>query len=163
MLSDLIPTGSQNVQDIVNPKTPGNFITLCASLNHPLSRGNVHIVSPDPSMKPALDPKYLSNPEDLYHLARAIQFFTTLTSDQDFGRFFKPNGRRIPYGALLEDNLEAAEQVVRKTLMSNFHLSGTCAMGPKDRCGVVDEKLIVHGTKNLRVYSSIRFAYKFDK
>lgn len=35
--------------------------------------------------------------------------------------------------------------------MSNFHPVGSCAMLPRDKGGVVDEKLKVHGVKGLRV------------
>jgi choline dehydrogenase-like flavoprotein len=38
-----------------------------------------------------------------------------------------------------------------RTTLSIFHPSGTCAMLPKKDGGVVDAKLKVYGTENLRV------------
>ena len=51
---------------------PGNYITIMAGLNHPLSRGRVHISSKDPRAKPTIDPGYLSHPVDLELLARSV-------------------------------------------------------------------------------------------
>ena len=44
-----------------------------------------------------------------------------------------------------------AKEIVKERLLSKFRSTGTCAMMPKDVGGVVDDRLMVHGTKNLRV------------
>ena len=68
----------------------------------------------------------------------------------------KPNGRRCSPELDL-DNLEAVKEHIRKTAISNWHPVGTCAMLPRDKGGVINERLIVHGTKNLRVVDSSTF------
>ena len=55
------------------------------------------------------------------------------------------------------DDLEKAREVVRTRLMSNMHVCGTCGMLPREQGGVVDERLIVYGTKNLRIVDASIF------
>lgn len=38
--------GHTEITKTMTPMTPGNFLTLFVSLNHPFSRGNVHIIFP---------------------------------------------------------------------------------------------------------------------
>ncbi|RAQ56919.1 glucose dehydrogenase [Aspergillus flavus] len=47
--------------------------------------------------------------------------------------------------------LESAKQYLRDTATTTYHPCGTAAMLPREQGGVVDEKLRVHGTTNLRV------------
>lgn len=54
------------------------------------------------------------------------------------------------YLAQLAD-LQAAGNYVRGSLISNWHLAGTCAMLPRDKGGVVDAALNVHGVEKLRI------------
>jgi len=54
---------------------------------------------------------------------------------------------------------DAPEAVVDEMLASGFsgHGIGTCSMLPRDKGGVVDDKLRVHGTKNLRIVDASTF------
>lgn len=47
--------------------------------------------------------------------------------------------------------MEAAKEYLRKTMISAWHPCGTCAMLPLADGGVLDHKLVVYGTKNIRV------------
>ncbi|KAL8704848.1 MAG: hypothetical protein Q9201_002007 [Fulgogasparrea decipioides] len=132
------------------PTTEGNYMTLCAALNHPFSRGSVHIQSADPIEKPKIDPKYLSHPLDNEILARHVQYMEELVRAEPLASLLKKNGRRIPAGKHVEE-LDEARTLGPQTVTSNFHPTGTCAMMPKELGGVVDDRLIVHGTGNLRV------------
>jgi choline dehydrogenase-like flavoprotein len=53
--------------------------------------------------------------------------------------------------------LDAAKEIVKERLLSTFHPTGTCAMMPKAIGGVVDSRLKVHGTKNLRIVDASIF------
>jgi len=53
-----------------------------------------------------------------------------------------------------EGNVEA---FVRNSFGTEFHPMGTCAMGQSHEGGVVDERLRVHGTRNLRVVDASVF------
>lgn len=132
------------------PSTPGNFMTLFASLSHPFSRGSVHIQSADASDRPVIDPKYLSHPLDNELLARHVQYMETLVRMEPLASLLKKDGKRIPNGKYVHD-LESARTLGPETIRSSFHPTGTCAMMPRALGGVVNERLIVHGARNLRV------------
>ena len=55
---------------------------------------------------------------------------------------------RIQYTA--EDD-KAIEQKVREIVTTTWHSLGTCKMAPKDKKGVVDVTLSVHGIKGLKL------------
>lgn len=152
---------SHKLGEWMSPKSPGNHFTLFSSLNHPFSRGSIHINSDSTTDKPTIDPRYLSNAMDLELLARHVQFLSVLLETPPFSHRFKESGRRIPAHAFpngtMAPSLEEAKKLVRETLISNFHPVGTCAMGKRDEGGVVNERLIVHGTKNLRVVDASIF------
>ena len=46
---------------------------------------------------------------------------------------------------------------MRNSFSSEYHPIGTCAMGPREEEGVVDERLKVHGTRRLRVVDASVF------
>ena len=137
------------------PTLPGNYLTLLVTVSHPFSRGSVHIASSDPREKPTLDPRYLSHPLDLEILARQTQFFDTIASTPPWSSLLKPDGRRIPAGVDLSD-LKQAKGLARQ-MITNFHPVGTCPMGSREKGGVVDERLRVHGVKGLRVVDASVF------
>ncbi|KAL8840950.1 MAG: hypothetical protein Q9176_003522 [Flavoplaca citrina] len=139
-----------------SPVTEGNFVTILAALSHPFSRGSVHINSADVNDKPIIDPRYLSHPLDNEILACHVQFMETLIRTEPLASAFKKDGRRIPADTRVE-TLEEARKLGPRTVTSNFHPSGTCAMMPKELGGVVDEQLIVYGTTNLRVVDASIF------
>lgn len=53
--------------------------------------------------------------------------------------------------ANFEGDLEAAKQYARANLISMWHFAGTCSMLPREKGGVADTQLRIHGVKNLRV------------
>lgn len=55
---------------------------------------------------------------------------------------------RIPYTA--EDD-KAIDQKVREIVSTTWHSLGTCKMAPREKGGVVDHRLSVHGLQNLKV------------
>jgi choline dehydrogenase-like flavoprotein len=142
-------------KEMLAPTNPKNFITIMAVNNHPFSRGFCHIRSADPREKPILDPQYLSHPIDLEILARYTQYIETIVKTEPFASLLKPSGR-LPEGKQATD-LDTAKGIVKERLLSTFHPTGTCAMMPKELNGVVDSRLKVHGTKNLRVVDASIF------
>ena len=127
---------------------PGNYVTLLASLLHPFSHGSVHINSSDPTCKPTVDPKYFSHPLDIELFARHLQYLETIAETAPLASFIKPGGRRSTSSV---KDLHKAKAFLRASCISNWHPTSTCAMMPREIGGVVDARLIVHGTKNLRV------------
>ncbi|KAK2735823.1 hypothetical protein FQN57_001100 [Myotisia sp. PD_48] len=129
---------------------PGNFASLGLSQCIPFSRGNTHISSSSPTDKPCINPRFFSHPLDLEIMSRNLLDVERLQKLDAFSKYFKPDGQRNHPDALLTD-LESAKKYLRDTAATTYHSSGTAAMLPREKGGVVDQNLIVYGTKNLRV------------
>ena len=132
----------------------GNYITLCSLLSHPLSRGSTHITSGDVMAPPTINPKYLSNPLDLEVISRHLLSLETLVKKEPLANFIKSDGQRNHNTAQFNGDLELAKDYAKSTVISNNHPSCSCSMLPRESGGVVDERLRVYGTTNLRVVDS---------
>ncbi|KAI1775443.1 GMC oxidoreductase [Hypoxylon cercidicola] len=154
-----LSVASQNVLP-VDPETdspqgpvPGKFITIGAMLSQPLSRGTVHIQSSDPSHAPSIDPEYLSNPVDMDVFAKHILHIEAIASAPPMSKLLKqPLHRRDPASRLTD--LESAKRYLRASMISMWHMAGTCVMLPKEKGGVLGEDLKVYGVRNLRIVDS---------
>jgi choline dehydrogenase-like flavoprotein len=80
-----------------------------------------------------------------------------LRQTKELAPFFKPNGKRNQADAFNIKDLEGAQKYVLDTATTAYHTCGTAAMLPKEKGGVVDEKLVVYGTKNLRLVDASIF------
>ena len=129
---------------------PGSFVSLGALQAPVFSRGTSHVVSNRCSDAPEIDPRYLSHPLDLEILARHVRFLERLARSAPLTEYVRPDGRRNHSTAHVDD-LAAARDYVRTTALSCYHPVGTCAMLPRNEGGVVDSRLVVYGTKNVRV------------
>ncbi|KAL3292683.1 GMC oxidoreductase, partial [Colletotrichum asianum] len=138
-----------NMAEYILPSHPDNYITIMTVLNHPFSRGCVHITSPDYKDLPAWDPRYNANPLDLELLASNVQFVEKIVGTEPFGGLIKAGGKRLP--EIKGSDLESAKEIVRQRQISIFHVSGSCAMMPREQGGAVDDRLRVYGTKKLRI------------
>lgn len=137
---------------------PENFASLGCAQSHPLSRGATHIASADVDAAPEIDPRYLSHPADLEIFARHVQALDAqLRHAKELEPFFKPNGKRNHPDSFHVDKLEGAKKYVLDTATSAYHSCGSAAMLPKEKGGVVDSKLIVYGTENLRIVDASIF------
>ncbi len=135
---------------------PGNYFSMLAVLEHPFSRGSVHIVSTDPTVYPSVDPNYFSHPLDLFVLSQATLHIQLVARTEPLSTHLKDGGNVFQPGfyELNEGNVEA---FVKNTFTSEYHPMGTCAMGLRDQGGVIDERMLVHGISNLRVVDASVF------
>ncbi|KAH8424843.1 GMC family oxidoreductase [Aspergillus melleus] len=129
---------------------PGSYLSMGVIQSMPFSRGRVHIASSDPNDKPIVNPRYFSHPADLEIMARNLQDVEKLHKVEPLAKFLKPDGRRNHRDAFLTD-LDSAKKYLRDTATTTYHSSGTAAMLPREKGGVVDDQLRVYGTSNLRV------------
>ena len=153
--------GHTSMPEAYAPQRPENFISIMVGLNHPFSRGSVHTAGKDPRLAPVIDPKYLSHPLDLEIMARGTQFMERIVQQPGLEKMLKPGkeGVRLPE-YLAKDSLqdlEVAKRVVKDRLWTTYHPSCTCAMMPRETGGVVGDRLVVHGTRNLRVIDASVF------
>lgn len=148
-------TGSKGYPPATSPLFGINLFSLIIGIMHPFSRGNVHISSSDPDVKPTLNPNYFSNEHDIQAATEAIKFARRIaTSAPLSGAWvaeYEPGLDVIPGNGTGTAQDAAWRDFVLDTSASIFHPVGTCAMLPLAKGGVVDARLVVHGTKNLRV------------
>jgi choline dehydrogenase-like flavoprotein len=137
---------------------PGNFYSISASLLQPLSRGSTHIQSSSPADPPKIDPQYLSHPADLDTFAHHMTFISRLITTPPFSNLLKPNGLRNPSAPRDLTSEEEMKDYLKKTATSAWSPTSTCAMLPEEKGGVVNERLVVHGMRNLRVVDASIFS-----
>ncbi|KAJ6264275.1 Dehydrogenase citC [Drechslerella dactyloides] len=133
--------------------------TMLQMLQYPFSTGCLHI-PPKPhgkdktnsDDKPIIDPRYYQEDGaiDQFVMAAALKFAHKVTKTAPLSNFVK---RRVfpplDNNGDEEDFLEYA----KNHTISDWHPTGTCAMGGSEgnKYGVVNERLKVYGTTNLRV------------
>ncbi|KAL3477160.1 hypothetical protein BJX99DRAFT_269940 [Aspergillus californicus] len=141
------------------PPTSRNFLTIGVGLVSPLSTGSSHITSSDPSTPPAIDPRYLTHPLDIETLARHLRYAETIRTSEPLASMLKPDGLRTPDAPadFRTASLESIKTYVRSRAKSLFHPSGTCAMMPREKGGVVDARFRVWGVNRLRVVDASVF------
>lgn len=147
--------GPTDMTKLFSKTHDGNYISIVAMLMHPFSRGNIHITSSNPEAQPRIDPRYLSHPMDMEMLAGAIEFTKVIAKTPPLADLLKHGGRQIP--SVKGGGREEAKRIVRERLFTAFHPSGTCAMLPHGKGGVVDSRLRVYGTTNVRVVDASVF------
>ncbi len=114
----------------------------------PTSRGSVRIKSADPRAAPAIDPNYLSTPEDHHVAADGLRLTRRIAGAKALAKY-RPE-EFVP-GASHQSDAELVKAAgnVGTTI---FHPVGTCRMGRADqREAVVDARLRVRGLEQLRV------------
>jgi len=120
--------------------------TLHVDQLRPASHGSVRLHSKNPDDRPAADFRYLSDSRDLDELVDGFGKMQDLLHQPAFDEF---RGARI---APAPDVSSASEirEFVRASVSTDYHPSGTCAMGIDDTA-VVDGEMRVRGIKGLRV------------
>ncbi|TKA79948.1 hypothetical protein B0A49_01278 [Cryomyces minteri] len=142
--------GSDQTQFFSPPPKGQNQVTLLICLEHPLSRGTVHITSSDPTKPPRIDPGYFRNGTDAKILAAGIRWLDKVAHHPILQ---KSLAERVqpPQDTSLESEEERVEYV-KNHISTQYHLIGTAAMGE-----VVDDRLKVKGVKKLRVVDASVF------
>ena len=129
---------------------PENYVSILPQLAHPLSRGSIHIKSADPNAHPVIKNNFCDHPLDVEVMARHLMQTEHFARSPPLCNILKTDGKRFP-----EDldalTLENAMELVKAAGTSNAHPMGTCAMKSREMGGVVDSRLKLYGTKNLRV------------
>jgi choline dehydrogenase-like flavoprotein len=139
-------TGVRGVPAVANHTT--RFFTLIAVVQHPFSRGSIHLNATSPAGKPVIDPNYLSKSYDLQAAKEAAKYTRRVASTPSLRKFWAAEYEPSP-GAVQTD--ADWEQFARNTTLSIFHPMGTCHMGKLEDGGVVDRDLKVHGVQGLRI------------
>ncbi|KAJ6485596.1 alcohol oxidase, partial [Mycena sanguinolenta] len=128
---------------------PGKqYVCVATFINHPFSRGRVHIASSDPLVPPNIDPRYFECEHDLLQLVEQIKFCRKILDQEPMQRFV--TGNEIRPGPQVQTDSEIAD-FVKPDMSSTWHTAGSCSMLPLADGGVVDRTLKVYHTTNIRV------------
>ncbi|KAF7302292.1 Choline dehydrogenase [Mycena indigotica] len=119
-------------------------IQLC--LQHPFSRGYVNIKSASIFDYPEINPNYLSVSYDLDLMRTAFKYTRKTIATAPMSEMIKTE--TTPGMPATDD---AINGYIASSSGTEYHPIGTNSMLPLERGGVVDTRLIVYGTKNLRV------------
>ena len=130
---------------------PRHGVTVGAILLRPHSTGTVTLRSPDPTAKPLIDPRYLSDDagHDRRTLLAGMQVCEALLAAPAL-RALTDGTYVVPEGAESLDPAERAERLVDGFAHTLYHPTSTARMGSDDG-SVVDPELRVRGVERLRV------------
>lgn len=121
----------------------GCGISVGAAVTRPRSRGRLRLRSADPSVPPDLDPRYLTQPDDLATLVAGLRLAHEIIRGSPLVELLATAPGPVP-----DD--EACVAFVRANAETQFHPVGTCRFGTDD-LAVTDPALRVHGVAGLRV------------
>jgi choline dehydrogenase len=116
-------------------------------LARPKSVGEVRLASSDTRVPPLIDPRYFSHPYDMETLVRGTQIALDIMNSSAFDRY--RGDMLVHYD---RDDPRQIEETLRDHADTEYHVCGTCKMGPDDDpMAVVDAELRVRGIDGLRV------------
>ena len=137
------------------PEKGKAYGTVMCVVSHPLSRGSVHISSANPSEPPSIDPNYFATATDLNIMVQTIEFALRLIDTEPISKIFV--AKAAPKLDSGKERKEIILDHIRNACGTSYHPVGTAAMLPRECGGVVDSKLLVYGTDNLRVVNHVSF------
>jgi len=121
-------------------------ISIAPTLVDVKSRGEIRLASADPLAKPIIDPRYLSDPTDLWLLVEGCKLAREFAAQPALAEHI--SSEYLPGTECTTDDQWVEH--VRSLSESLYHPVGTCAMGPSES-DVVDPQLRVNGVDGLRV------------
>jgi len=122
-------------------------VAVISAVNLPFSRGTIHIKSSDSHEQPVIDPHTFEDSFDLDVFTAAFKFNRKL-SDVEPWKSTAPT-ELFPGPKIKTDG--EIQNYLKENIGTTFHTAGTASMLPRELDGVVDSKLLVYGTKNIRV------------
>ncbi|KAH7337860.1 alcohol oxidase [Rhizoctonia solani] len=129
------------------PKANTSYMTIFTAVQHPFSRGSIHLNSSDPLVAPQIDPKYFSKSIDLETLIHSVKFSDKLSKTEPLASIVVARQDPAPE---VTSNADIAKYV-KTNVGSIHHPIGSVSLAPKELGGVVDTHLKVYGTANVRV------------
>lgn len=131
--------------------TPIDAFCMTPNIPRPRSRGQLYLTSADPTVKPALDFKYFTDPEgyDAATIVAGLKAARRVAEQEPFRSWIK---REVAPGPAITSDA-ALSEYGRKVAHTVYHPVGTTKMGnlQADAMAVVDSKLRVRGLKGLRI------------
>lgn len=132
-------------------------ISVQTALQRPFSHGRLYINSSNPLDAPVIDPHYMAHPSDLVMLREGLKLARTVGQTEPIKNVI--TGELSPGANVTTD--EEWDAWILNDFHTEYHPSCSCSMLPKDKGGVVDANLKVHGLDNVRVVDSSVFPIEF--
>src|SRR6266581_2367642 len=124
-------------------------IRLTCILELAVGAGELRLTSPDPTVQPHLDYRYLEDPWDRQRLREAVRLCARLLAHEAYAAIVQQ--RLAPSDQALASD-EALDAWLQQNVTTSQHISGTCKMGSaSDPLAVVDQYGRVYGLEGLRV------------
>ncbi len=129
----------------------GYAFCMTPNIPRPRSRGRLYLTSKDPTVKPALDFRYFTDPEgyDAATLVFGIRAARKVAQQEPFKHWIK---REVAPGPRVKTDQEISEYA-RRVAHTVYHPAGTTRMGDveNDDLAVVDEHLRLRGLRKVRI------------
>jgi choline dehydrogenase-like flavoprotein len=133
-----------------DPLHPFPAITVSVANIRPTSRGTLSLKSPRPEDAPAIDPNYLSTPDDQHVAAESIRVTRKIMAQPAMARY-SPD-EYLPGASARDEDESSLIEAAGNIGTTIFHPVGTARMGRDgDPNAVVDAQLRVIGLERLRV------------
>ena len=130
---------------------PINAFCMTPNIPRPRSTGRLYLTSKDPSVKPALDFRYFTDPGgyDAATFVFGIKAARKIAQQAPFKDWIK---REVAPGPAIQTDEELSEYA-RRVAHTVYHPAGTTKMGDltNDKDAVVDSHLRVRGLKGVRI------------
>ncbi|EPS26030.1 hypothetical protein PDE_00966 [Penicillium oxalicum 114-2] len=130
---------------------PINAFCMTPNIPRPRSRGRLYLTSADPSVKPALDFRYFTDPEgyDAATIVAGLKAARKIAQQSPFKEWIK---REVAPGPDVQSD-EALSEYGRRVAHTVYHPAGTTKMGDvtRDPMAVVDPTLKIRGLKGVRI------------
>ncbi|CAE7196210.1 hypothetical protein CFE70_007750 [Pyrenophora teres f. teres 0-1] len=135
------------------PRGNESYMSLTASSMVQLSRGSIGLRSGSMSDLPLVNSNYYADPTDAAIAIESFKYLRAMLRHPALSQYTigPHSGEVSPGPAVADDDHEAILKYVKANTIPNWHATGTVRMLPKEKGGVVDERLRVYGVDGLRV------------
>jgi len=123
---------------------------MTPNIPRPRSRGRIYLTSSDPTIKPALDFRYFTDPEgyDAATIVAGLKAARKIAQQEPFASWIK---REVAPGPKIQTDEELSEYG-RRVAHTVYHPAGTTKMGASgDKMAVVDPELKIKGLSGVRI------------
>lgn len=152
----IFPSEAPLVELLYSINVPGQ-IAVQAAIQHAFSQGRIYINSTSAFDPPVIDPQYLTHWADVVTMREGLKLARRIANT-------------APLNTILGNEIQPGPKVVtdddwdnwlRSNSGTEFHPTSSCAMLPQNQGGVVDNKMKVYGTQNVRVVDASIFPINF--
>ncbi|KAF7791727.1 hypothetical protein EIP86_002751 [Pleurotus ostreatoroseus] len=144
----------------LTPPNDGHYnFMLHTVLLRPKSSGTIRLKSADPDDLPVVDPRYLTDYNDVKTLLRGVRLVDKIAHTEPVASMIDPAGDDHPelHHALSRSSDKELERLIRERAQTLYHPACSARMAPLEDGGVVDPYLRVHGIPNLRIVDASIF------